>query len=193
MIQAIYAVTETSEDTYWSLPAQTSRDTTKAYALGEDMDDDGIDEIILSERIELAYSTIEVRRYTILSTPESIVLSVVNNEYDLRSVLPFNDLSEDGKGDYIFTASGTVVAFASSKPVSIWQSPHFPLGIPLLAILVAFLCVGILLIILKSRKLNYTKGGIKEHKLTVIVNALAIALISVTFLLFLIILVLHYF
>ena len=185
-LMLVYTVTESSDDIFWSLTAQTSQDTTKAFVLGEDMDDDGIDEIVLSERIELVYSTTEVRRYSILSTPDNIILSVINNEYGVQSILPLQDLNGDGKSDNIFSSYNKSVAFASSKPLAIWASPHFPFGIPLLAILVAFLCIGILLIILKSRKLNYTKGGIKEHKLTVIVNVLAITLISLTFLLFLI-------
>ncbi|MHA1234219.1 MAG: hypothetical protein ACTSQL_03930, partial [Promethearchaeota archaeon] len=170
----------------WELAAQTYDDTKKAFALGEDMDGDGLDEIILTERIRLAYATSEVQRYTILSTPDNTVLSIINNEYGAQYMLPFQDLSGDGKSDYIFSAHDKIVAFASSKPLSIWLSPHFSLGVPIFAILVALLCVGILLVILKSRKLNFSRGGIKEHKLTVAVNVLAISLISITFLLFLI-------
>ncbi|MHA1234997.1 MAG: hypothetical protein ACTSQL_07925, partial [Promethearchaeota archaeon] len=185
-LMLIYTVTETSEDIHWSLHAQTYRETKKAYVLGEDMDGDGIDEIILTERIQLAYTTGEVQRYFILSTPHNIVLSIINNEYGVQYMLPFQDLSGDGKSDYIFSAHDKIVAFASSKPLSIWLSPHFSLGIPIFAILVALLCIGIFLLILKSRKLNYSRGGLKEHKLTVAVNALAISLMTVTFLLFLI-------
>jgi len=185
-LMLIYNVTETSEDIHWTLHAQTYRDTMKAYALGEDMDGDGIDEIILTERIQLAYSPQEVQRYSILSTPDDKVLSIINNEYGVQYMLPFQDLSGDGKSDYIFSAHNKIVAFASSKPLGIWLSPHFSLGIPIFAILVALLCVGILLIILKGRKVSFSKGGIKKHKLTVAVNVLAITLMSVTFLLFLI-------
>ena len=185
-LMLIYTVTKTSEDIHWTLHAQTFRDTKKAYVLGEDMDGDLIDEIILTERIQLDYATSEVQRYFILSTPDNKVLSIINNEYGVQYMLPFQDLSGDGKTDYIFSAHDKIVAFASSKPLSIWLSPHFSLGIPLFAILVALLCVGILLLILKSRKLSYSKGGVKEHKLTVAVNVLAISLMTVTFLLFLI-------
>ena len=185
-LMLIYVVTETSEDIHWSLYAQTYRETKKAYALGEDMDDDLIDEIILTERIQLAYSTSDVQRYYILSTPDDNVLSIINNEYGVRYMLQFQDLSGDGKSDYIFSAHDKIVAFASSKPLGIWLSPHFSLGIPIFSILVALLCVGILLVILKSRKLSFSRGGVKEHKLTVAVNVLAISLMSVTFLLFLI-------
>ena len=185
-LMLIYTVTETSEDIHWTLHAQTYRDTMKAYALGEDMDGDGIDEIILTERIQLAYSTQEVQRYSILSTPDDKVLSIINNDYGVQYMLPFQDISGDGKSDYIFSAHDKIVAFASSKPLGIWLSPHFSLGIPIFAILVGLLCVGILLLILKSRKLSFSRGGVKEHKLTVAVNVLAISLMSVTFLLFLI-------
>jgi len=185
-LMLIYAVTETSEEIHWTLHAQTRHDPMKAYALGEDMDGDDIDEIILTERIQLAYSPQEVQRYSILSTPDDKVLGIINNEYGVQYMLPFQDLNGDGKSDYIFTAHDKIVAFASSKPVGIWLSPHFSLGIPIFVILVALLCVGILLVIIKSRKLSFSRGGVKDHKLTVAVNVLAISLMSVTFLLFLI-------
>ena len=182
----IYIVNETSDDIYWELLPDPSSEIEKAYVLGEDLDGDAIDEIVLPENIQLAYSAQEVRRYSIISIPENEVLSIVNNEYGVKNLIPLQDLNGDGKGDYIFSAHDRVVAFASSKPAGIWLSPYFAYGIPLFAILVALLCVGILLIILKSRKLSYSRGGVKEHKLTVSVNILAISLISVTFLLFLI-------
>jgi hypothetical protein len=185
-LMIIYAVTETSEVIYWTLSAFSSEDTRKAYTLGEDMDGDSLDEIILPEKIQLDYATAEVRRFSIVSTPDSSVLSIINSEYNINNMFPLQDLNGDGKSDYIFSIYGGVAAFASSKPVSIWLSPHFSFGIPLFAILVALLCVGILLVILKGRKISLSRGGVKEHKLTVAVNALAITLISVTFLLFLI-------
>jgi len=185
-LMRVYTVTETTEDIFWTLSAISSDDIMKAYALGEDMDGDNIDEVILSERIRLVYTTAEVQRYSILSTPGNKVLSIINNEYGVQYILPFQDISGDGKSDYIFSAHDKIVAFASSKPMAIWASPHFFLGIPLLVILIALLCGGILLAILKGRKISFSRGGVKEHKLTVAVNTLAIALISVTFLLFLI-------
>ena len=185
-LMIIYTVTETTDDIFWTLSALSFDDTMKAYALGEDMNGDEIDEIILSERIQLVYSTTEVQRYSILSTPENEVLSIINNEYGVQYILPLQDLSGDGKGDYIFSAHDKIVAFASSKPLALWLSPHFLFGTPLLVFLVALLCVGLLLVILKGRKISFSRRGAKEHKLTVAVNALAITLISVTFLLFLI-------
>jgi len=185
-LMIIYKVVETSEEIYWQLSTHLTEEPTKVYALGEDMNGDNLDEIVLSERIQLVYSPQEVRRLSILSPSDNVVLGIINNEYGAQELLPFHDLSGDGKGDYVFSAHDRVIAFASSKPVAIWLSPHFSFGTPLFAILVALLCIGILLVILKSRKLSFRRGSVKEHKLTIAVNALAITLMSVTFLLFLI-------
>ena len=185
-LMIIYKVEETSEEIYWQLSAYSTEEAMNAYALGEDMNGDNIDEIVLSERIRLVYSPQEVRRLTVINPSDNTVLGIVNNEYGIQELLPFQDFSGDGKGDYVFSAHDRVIGIASSKPLAIWLSPHFSFGTPLFAILVALLCVGILLVILKGRKLSFRRGGVKEHKLTVAVNALAITLMSVTFLLFLI-------
>ena len=182
----IYVTTETSENIFRAYHDSSKEDLMDIFALGTDVNGDSIDEIILFERIYPWYSTTEVRRFSIISVPDNEVLAVVNLDTGAERTIPFQDLNGDGKGDILFSSHDRIVALASSKPAAIWQSPNFPLGFPLFIILVVLVCIGLFLVILKSRKLSYSKRKIKEHKLTVVVNIAAIALISVTFLLFMI-------
>jgi hypothetical protein len=50
---------------------------------------------------------------------------------------------------------------------------------------VLLLGVGIIIVIVRGKRLSYRRGNVKEHKLTVAVNVLAITLMTLTFLLFL--------
>jgi len=186
---SIYLITETSENIFrvYTDTAEDNDELQDIFVLGADLNGDSIDEIVLSERFSPWYSpTSEVRRFSIVSVPENEVLSVINTDQGADQIFPFQDLNGDGKGDFILASHDRIVALASSKPVAIWLSPHFPLGFPLFILLVVLLCVGIFLVILKSRKVSYSRKKIKEHKLTVAVIIAAIALMSVTFLLFLI-------
>ena len=182
----IYVVTETSENIIRAYHDRSDRELQDFYVLGEDLDGDSIDEIVRFEEFRPYYSTTEVRRFSIISVPENEVLVIVNLDTGAERIVSFQDINGDGKRDLIFSGHDTIVALASSKPVAIWQSPFFPLGFPLFIILVVLVCIGLFLVILKSRKLSYSKTKIKEHKLTIAVNITAIALISVTFLLFMI-------
>ena len=181
-----YAVMETSEGLLRTYIDRSEEELMKISGLGEDLNGDYIDEIVIYERIVPYYSTIEVRRFSIVSILDDDVLAVINIDQGADQIVPFQDINGDGKRDFIFSAHDRIAALASSKPVAIWQSPYFPLGIPLFITLVVTLCIGIFLVILKSRKLSYSRKNVKEHKLTVAVNVAAIALMSVTFLLFLI-------
>ena len=185
----IYTITGTSETifrTYNDRTEDNNDELMKVFTLGEDMDGDSIDEIIIFERIIPYYSTTEVRRFSIINIVNNEVLAVMNVDQGASQLVSFQDINNDGKRDFLFSSGEIVAALASSKPEALWQSPNFPLGFPLFIIFVTILCVGILLVILKSRKLSYSRNKIKEHKLTVAVNVVTITLISFTFLLFLI-------
>ncbi len=185
----IYTVTGTSDTPFRAYYDRTEGDSDelmKIYTLGEDMDGDSIDEIILYERILPWYSSSEVRRFNIFNIITDEALAVINIDQGAQELISFQDINGDGKGDFLFSSDEIVAVLASSKPQAMWQSPLFPLGFPLFIILVSILSIGILLVILKSRKLSYSRKSIKEHKLTVAVNVLTITLISLTFLMFLI-------
>jgi len=186
---SFYLITETTEDIIrvYNDIAEGNDELQDIFVLGADLNGDSINEIILYERFSPWYSpTSEVRRFSIISLPENEVLSVINTDQGADRIVPFQDLNGDGNGDFILASNDRIVALASSKPIALWLSPHFTLGFPLFIILVALLCIGIFLVILKSKRVSYSRKKIKEHKLTVAVNIAAIALISVTFLLFMI-------
>jgi len=182
----IYLITETGEDIFKAYHEETEDDSLDIFPLGEDMDGDNVEELVIFERIYPWYSTTEVRRLSIVSVPENKVLAVVNLDTGAQKIVPFQDISNDGKGDMLFSSHDKIVALASSKPQAIWLSPEFTLGLPLFITLAVVLCIGIFLAILKGRKLSFSRKSVKEHKLTVYVNVAAIVLMSVTFLLFLI-------
>jgi hypothetical protein len=51
--------------------------------------------------------------------------------------------------------------------------------------LVVFLGIGLLILAIKGRKVSYKKEGIKEHKLTIVVNSIAVGLMTLAFAIFL--------
>lgn len=185
----IYTVSSTSETllrAYIDRTDDNNDEPMKLFTLGEDMNGDSIDEIVILERFVPYYAMNDVRRFSIVNVLNNEALAIMNFDQGAQHLISFQDISGDGKGDFLFSSDEIVAALASSKPEALWQSPHFPLGIPLFIILVTLLCIGIFLVILKSRKLSYSRKSIKEHKLTVAVNVATITLISFTFLLFLI-------
>ncbi|NHJ22036.1 MAG: hypothetical protein EAX91_13900 [Candidatus Lokiarchaeota archaeon] len=182
----IYTITGTFETLLQAIYDRTEEDIMRIFPLGEDMNGDSIDEVVLFERIVPYYATNEVRRFRIINIVDMEDFAVINIDQGGEFFLPLQDFNGDGKGDFLMASDDIVVALASSKPQSLWQSPYFPLGFPLFIILIAMLCIGILLVILKGRQLSYSRKKIKEHKLTVVVNVAAVALISLTFLMFLI-------
>jgi len=182
----IYLATETEENIFRAYHEVSEDDSIDIYPLGEDMDGDSVEEIVIFERFVPWYSTTDVRRFSVVSILENDVLAVLNLDTGAQRIIPFQDINGDGKGDILLASSDKVFAVASSKPLAIWLSPHFSLGVPLFIVLVTALCIGVFLGILMGRKISFRRKNIKEHKLTVVVNIAAIALMSFTFLLFLI-------
>lgn len=182
----LYVITETTESELRTYRDETNDEPMKIFPLGEDMDGDSVEDIVKFEQFLPFLGTNEVRRFSIVSTLENEVLTIINIDSGAEQIIPYQDINEDGKGDVLFSSHDRVVVLASSEPQAIWQSPLFPLGIPLFIVLVALLCIGIVLVLLKGRKLSYSRKSVKQHKLTVYVNAAAIVLISFTFILFMI-------
>jgi len=154
--------------------------------LNEDLNGDSIDEIIYHESHEPMLSFSEVMRYTILNPISGKKYAILNTEYYAQSIITINDFDGDGKKDFVISGDDRVIALSTQKPVGLWLSSAFPLGLPLFIILTILLAAGIIIIILFGRRLNYRRQNVKEHKLTVAVNVLAISLMTITFILFLI-------
>ncbi|MFX1464810.1 MAG: hypothetical protein ACFFBF_17465, partial [Promethearchaeota archaeon] len=185
-IWRIYTIDSTSEEVIWELTKQGSRIEESVSVLDEDLDGDSIAEIIHYKEFKPIISMNQVRRYTISSFISGKVFAILNTDFSYDEIITIDDFDGDGKNDFIISGDDRVVALSTRKPWGLWLSPVFPMGLPLFSILVALLVSGIILIILRGKRLNYRRQSIKEHKLTAAVNILAIALMTLTFLLFLV-------
>lgn len=158
----------------------------RVFVLNEDLNGDSIEELIYYKRFRPILGFNEVGRFTIIDTVTEKEISVINTDFQPDSLITVIDFDGDGKKDYVISGDDRVVTISTRDPKGLWISPVFPLGLPLFIVLIILLIAGIVMIILKGKHLNYKRSNIKEHKLTVAVNVLAIALITMTFLLFLI-------
>ncbi|MBY8992688.1 MAG: hypothetical protein KGD58_18230, partial [Candidatus Lokiarchaeota archaeon] len=185
-LMRVYRMGSTFEEGLWERGLIGGNSDNGAFVLNEDMTGDSVDDLIYFERYRPLLGFNEVARFTIINTATGKEISVVNTEFHPDSLITVNDIDGDGKKDYVISGDDRIVAISTMKPMALWLSPIFPLGLPLFIVLVILLVAGIVIIILKGKHLDYKRGNLKEHKLTVAVNALAIALITMTFLLFLI-------
>jgi hypothetical protein len=88
---AVYSITESSEEIVWRILDESTDQTKEAYVLHEDLDGNLIEELILTERVQTALSTNEVRRIKIISIPDNEELAIFNIEYDAMSILTIPD------------------------------------------------------------------------------------------------------
>ena len=182
----IYALELAFHDLRWEIIKEGHSIESGFFILEEDMDGDSVDEIIYHERFQPFMAFGDVNRYKIINFFSGKVHAIINTEYSGDSLITIRDFDGDGKKDYAIAGDDRIVALSTRKPWGLWLSPAFPLGLPLFIILVILLVAGVIIIILRGKKLNYRRQAVKEHKLTVVVNILAIGLMSLTFLLFLI-------
>ena len=182
----VYTISLATEEVIWEVIKFGQRSEDKIFVLNEDLDGDSIDEVVYFERHKPILGFNDVGRFTVMNIVNGKEYAIINTEFSADSLITINDLNGDGNKDFLISSNDRIIALSSSKPMGIWLSPEFPLGLPLFIALVILLAAGVVIIVLKGKKLDYKRGNIKEHKLTVAVNALAIALITMTFLLFLI-------
>ncbi|MFX0181113.1 MAG: hypothetical protein ACFE78_13065, partial [Candidatus Hodarchaeota archaeon] len=182
----IFSIDLTSQEVIWEHSIQGFEIEAEVYVLNEDMNGDLIDEIIFFERHEPLIGLSEVRRYRIISFITHEDLQILNTEYHSSSILTIDDFDGDGKKDYVLSGDDRIIALSSRKEMGLWLSPSFPLGLPIFIILSILLVLGIIIAAVWGKRLSYQRKNIKEHKLTVYVNTIAIILVSLFFVLFLI-------
>ncbi|MFX1500738.1 MAG: hypothetical protein ACFFDH_07215 [Promethearchaeota archaeon] len=187
-IMRVYRITPTTEEVIWEVIKAGNEIEDKVYVLHDDLNGDLIDEIIYNEIIAPIGSFNEVSRYKILDFFSGNVFAILNTEFFSESIITINDINNDGIKDFTASGDDRIVTVSTSKPIGLWLSPAFPLGLPLFIILVVLLILGIVIIILRGKRLSFQRTKVKEHKLTVSVNILAILLMSFTFLMFLLLL-----
>ena len=100
---------------------------------------------------------------------------ILNTEYHAGSIKTIDDFDGDGKKDFVTSGDDRVVALSSRKEAALWLSPLFPFGLPLFIILVVLLAIGFMTAVVWGKRLSYQRKNIKQHKLTVAVNVLAIS------------------
>ncbi|TET59027.1 MAG: hypothetical protein E3J52_06945 [Promethearchaeota archaeon] len=185
-IMHIYKIEDLSEELIWEVTKSGDDIRDRFYVLNEDINGDSIGEIIFYEEYVPLVSFNEVHRYTILNFINGNELAILNIDAGSDGLITITDFDGDGKKDFAIFGDDRVVALSASKPQGLWLSSAFPLGLPLFIVLSALLIAGVIIIVLRGKRLKYRRHAVKEHKLTVAVNILAIALMSLTFLLFLI-------
>ena len=181
----VVSVTETAEEIIWEQSHETKNDPLRIFVLNDDLNGDSLNEVVLIERIRTVFGTMEAVRFTVLNPRENKPLAIINSEYGGVDLITIPDINGDGSRDFTLAGHDRVVALSSADPAGIWKSPNFPLGFPLFITLIVFTVIGLILVGFKGKKLSYSRANIKEHKLTVVVNAIAIAMMSLTFTLFL--------
>jgi len=182
----IFSIDITAQEVIWEYYIQDFDIEAEVHVLHEDMTGDFVDEIIFFERHDPLLGINEVRRYRIINFFTNEDLAILNTEYHAGSLITIDDFDGDGKKDYLIAGDDRVIALSSGKEMGLWLSPLFPLGFPLFIMLSILLVLGIIIAVVWGKRLSYQRKNIKQHKLTVYVNAIAIALISLFFVLFLI-------
>ena len=182
----IYSIDFTSEQLIWEKFEYGMDIEDDLFVFNEDMDGDLIDEIILFERHTPLVGFSDVRRYIVYNFIQYDELAILNTEYHAGTIRTIDDFDGDGKKDFVISGDDRVIALSSKKEAALWLSPDFPLGLPLFITLVVLLAIGMVIAVIWGKRLSYQRKNIKQHKLTVAVNVLAIFLMSITFVLFLI-------
>jgi hypothetical protein len=131
-----------------------------------------------------------ISRYRIISFKTGKVFAIFNIEYDGEEMSTIGDFDGDGGRDFLIINDGRVIALSAKKPIGIWLSTESGLGLPLFIALTIILGIGVILMIVKSRDLRMSRksirASIKKTKLTILVNAIVLILMTLCFILFLV-------
>ena len=185
----IYSIDITSQSSVWSLVDNTDSSGSIASVLDVDLDGDNINEIVYYERVMPFGAMQPISRYRIYSFITGKVFGILNLEYNPERMTNIDDFDGNGRRDFLLNDDGRLVALSTKKPVGIWLSSEFTMGIPLFIALVAMLAGGVIILILKGRDLRVHRGRIRESlkksKLTITVNVVVLILMTLCFILFL--------
>lgn len=156
------------------------------FPIDEDIDNDGINDLIFHLIHQPLGSTNQVSRYKFITTLDKEEHGVINTDFSPNDIQIFSDIDDDGKKDLLICADSRIFIMSITPPSPIWLSSEFPFGLPLFFICSGCLAFGIIILILKAKQLNFSiRKGMKEKRLTFVVNLVSIILMSISFLLFL--------
>ena len=126
----VFSLDLTSQVIIWEIMREGNKIETDIYVLNEDLDGDNIDELILRERHYPLLGFGEVWRYRIISIISGRNFATMNTEFHGQSIITVNDFDNDNKNDFVITGDERVFGLSSRKPVGLWLSSEFPLGLP---------------------------------------------------------------
>ena len=181
----VYKITESGATKLWEYSIE-ERIENGAIVLSHDYNDDGMNDIIIFDEIRTTAGASSIGRYYILSGIDGNELGVINLGRIPQQIVIIQDIDGDGKDDLAFSSYDYVMGISTRIPLAIWQLPEFPLGIPFLILLIASLVAGIYLLLKNAKNIHFdTRKSLKENKLPIIVNVVAISLVTISFLMFL--------
>ncbi|MBY9004180.1 MAG: hypothetical protein KGD73_09440 [Candidatus Lokiarchaeota archaeon] len=181
----VYTITETEQDIIWEYHKflEENEDMPNLNVLA-DITGDITDEIILAYRHTTLMGT-EVTRVIIYNPVTNIALTLVNADYHMEEAVIIPDFDGDGLNDIAFEDGSRIIGIASQDPIAIFLSPLFGIGLFLFILLVTVLILGIIILIINGRKLKPKRQRLQQSKMAVVVNIVVIALMIVSFLMFL--------
>jgi hypothetical protein len=185
----IYKFRENNKELIFSKTISDEHDVTPIFSLDDDIDGDGISEVISVETVQPLFSPSKVNRFKVFSFIDDSVYSIINTDSDGYELIPIQDIDGDNRKDMVFSGWISVLALSSSDPQMLWISPAFPIGIPLLIVLITLGILGVFLVIFFGKRMTFKKDKIREgfqkRKLATIVNIVVLILMTLSFLLFL--------
>lgn len=185
----IYSINLTLQSSIWNRAKDIESSGTTASVLDVDLDGDNINEIVYYDQV-LPFGAMQpISRYKLYSFITGKVFGILNLEYSSEIITNIDDFDGNNRRDFLLNDDGRLVALSTKKPVGIWLSSEFTMGIPLFIALVAILAGGVIILILKGRDLRVHRGrireSIKKSKLTITVNVVVLILMTLCFILFL--------
>ena len=183
-----YSITTSTHEVLWdnTYSYEENQERPRVYSLGEDLSEDEISEIvIIYEHQPLFEISSSVRRIIIFDFISEKQLAIINSDRWVETLISIPDFDGDGKKDFAFEEGLAIYVYASQKPVALWLSPLFEFGFPFFISLAVLLLAGILILAINVKKLKFNRERLKHSKMAVIVNIITIALMTVSFVLFL--------
>jgi len=181
---AIFSVTTSEVIKLWEFFAE-DRTEYGSIVLGDDFNEDGLNDLMLSEEVRTTAGANSVARHHLLSALTGEELGVLNLQRQPRQPILIPDIDGDNKMDIAAASYEYLMVFSTRIPIPIWLLPEFPLGIPITIGLVAALVGGVYLLLKNVKKVHASRKNLKDNKLTIGVNVIAISLFTISFVMFL--------
>jgi hypothetical protein len=181
---AVYKLNSSNIQLLWDIILSDTR--FGGFALDTDLNGDNIADVLISQSVLPFGSMSYVRRYQFVNALNGQEFWQINTDRQLITVIVSSDIDRDGLRDIAGMADDNyVISFSVAKPVDLWLSAKYSYGPLLFGVCIAFLIIGILLLVRYGTKLRFNiRKSFKENKMTVVVNVFTIVVMTITFVLF---------